>query len=515
MSRLDLSNSIHNFDIDIPKDPLCLPKDPLCLPKDPLCLSKDPLCLSKDPLCLSKLKIDEPHILLPVKNPQSELFDPNLLETCNEIIDPIYNTIQISFLANSIINTLIFQSLRDKKQLGACFMYIPTAVHNRFSHSLGVYNLAKKVMKLLKKKQPELHITDRDIEIVGIAGLVHDLGHGPYSHMFETYLKKNGTNFCHENMSIVLLKYIVEHDNINLTEQEIISIEHMIKGNIPPYDIAKTFMYCIVSNKETGIDVDKFDYIQRDCYFTGNKYMFNYKNLINNCRVINNKICYNEDQIDNIYELFRSRFLMFKHVYMNGVNKGIELMIMDIISNLGPIISIQDHINDPEKFYKLTDNYIISLVEYFSHVQGENNIALNILNNMKKGKIYTVIVEEKWEPKNEYKNLTCNDIMDDIIKFCNNTIINNDLRIEIFEINFGKGNKNPLKSVDFYDNNNINASKKLAKINNILIPTKVSEKTIRIYITDPFNTHKIRKIKKAYYNMCEKYVGKRYESLDK
>lgn len=424
------------------------------------------------------------------------------LEICREVPDPIHEIIKVSKLADSIINTVQFQSLRDKKQLGACFMYIPTAVHDRFSHSLGVYHLAKRAMSKLQEKQPELQITDRDIEIVGIAGLCHDLGHGPYSHMFETYLVKSGIKFNHEDMSIILLRYIIavsKNKNcktINISDDEINKIACMIKGNVPQDEGNKTYMYSIICNKETGIDVDKFDYLQRDCLFTGQKLSFDAKKLLRSMKVIDGKICYNEKQLENIYEMFRARFYMFQHVYMNGINKGIELMIMDIISKIGSVINISEHINDPERYCKLTDNYILSLVTYFSN----DKLLLEadiILNNIKIGNIYTIILEERWTPKNEFKNLTSDNIIGEIIARCGNQITCKDLRIDIYEINFGKGKKNPLKSALFY-NKNSDKSFKITKFNRILMPSKVYETTIRIFITDPNNIKKKKLILNAY-----------------
>ncbi|XP_046543685.1 deoxynucleoside triphosphate triphosphohydrolase SAMHD1-like [Haliotis rubra] len=126
--------------------------------------------------------------------------------------DPIHGTIRVSGLCLMIIDTPQFQRLRYLKQLGGGYFVYPGATHNRFEHSIGTYYLAGKFARILREKQPEQFEED-DIKCIEIAGLCHDLGHGPFSHVFDKRFiprVKPDSKWKHEDASVKMLDHLLE-----------------------------------------------------------------------------------------------------------------------------------------------------------------------------------------------------------------------------------------------------------------------------------------------------------------
>ena len=227
--------------------------------------------------------------------------------------DPIHGHIELSFLACRVLDTPQFQRLRDISQLGGVYFVFPGAASKRFEHSIGVAHLAKSFVQSLRKAQPELNITDQDVLCVELAGLCHDIGHGPFSHLFdgkvlprlmakgENHIPGNAHEFSHEHASIALLDLLIQENYLmpdfrahGLDEKDIHFIQELILGDAsdaPPGFVwngrgsGKSFLYDIVANKRNGIDVDKFDYFARDCHVLGVTKSFDASRLMRFARV--------------------------------------------------------------------------------------------------------------------------------------------------------------------------------------------------------------------------------------
>ncbi len=301
-----------------------------------------------------------------------------------EIYDFIHGNIILDDLAKKIINTEEFQRLRGIKQLGCCNYVFPSAVHTRFEHSLGVYHLSKKYIDILNTND---QFTEDDIRCITIGALIHDLGHGPYSHLFDEIVNPEKN---HEYRSIELLKFMNHKYEIGLTDDDISKIHIIIYPQEKYITHEKKYVYQIVSNK-TGIDMDRFDYIVRDIKMTGLNYGIEYDRIMKNSSIVDGEIVYSEKVKTSIEEFFHIRFIMYKEVYNHHTVRSIEYMMKDYIKGMDDILCISDTIenNNWTNFIKLTD----SIVDVIHFMDSKDENLLTLIRKIKTRDIYKSVGE--------------------------------------------------------------------------------------------------------------------------
>ena len=217
----------------------------------------------------------------------SVLLNPRVVRALSRprvITDVIHRSITLHPLCVQIVDTPEFQRLRGISQLGPVQWVFPCARHDRFQHALGVCHLASEWARQFQREQPELQVTDEEVLCVTIAGLVHDLGHGPFSHFWEASFlpavaaaKPDTVAHMppeHEEISCRLLDRLLEVNGIDPSPwlevpRHTELIKALVRGDAEAYVPQKAFLFEIVANPRSGLDVDKIDYYQRDSYYSG------------------------------------------------------------------------------------------------------------------------------------------------------------------------------------------------------------------------------------------------------
>jgi uncharacterized protein len=229
--------------------------------------------------------------------------------------DPVYGFITIpSDLIFDIIEHPYFQRLRRIRQLGLTDLIYPGALHTRFHHALGAMHLMGLALETLKSKG---HIvSDEECEAAQIAILLHDIGHGPFSHVLETALLENTP---HEKLSTLIIS------ELNKEFDGKLSLAEKIFSDKYP----RKFLHQLVSSQ---LDIDRLDYLKRDCFFTGvSEGTVGADRIIKMLEIVDDRIVVEEKGIYSIEHFLTARRLMYWQVYLHKTTVSAEKMMIQVI----------------------------------------------------------------------------------------------------------------------------------------------------------------------------------------
>ena len=238
------------------------------------------------------------------------------------INDPVYGFITIDHpLILDIIAHPYYQRLRRIYQMAFAHLVYPGAVHSRLHHSLGAYHLMCNALNELKNKKIE--ITPEEELGAKLAILLHDIGHGPYSHTLETELIKD---VHHEKISILIMEA--------LNKEYMGQLQTAIEIFTNKY--SKPFLYQLIAGQ---LDVDRMDYLTRDSFFTGvSEGVIGYDRILKMLTVHNGELMVEEKAIYSIEKFLVSRRLMYWQVYLHKTVLGAEMMLVKIIQRAKELI---------------------------------------------------------------------------------------------------------------------------------------------------------------------------------
>ncbi|XP_060603831.1 deoxynucleoside triphosphate triphosphohydrolase SAMHD1-like [Ruditapes philippinarum] len=438
--------------------------------------------------------------------------------------DPLYGQIELHPLCVDIIDTRQFQRLRYIKQLDTCYYVYPGASHNRFEHSIGVCHLAGKLLRVLKERQPELDITTKDILCVEIAALCHDLGQGPFSHVFEDKFLPaidQDSKWRHERASVEMFEDMIQERNgklyklfreyiPGLEDRDIIFIKELI--GVPPEptsekilqfkgrDKNKSFLYEVVANHVNGIDVDRWDYIARDSYMLGMKSVFDHNRCIQHARVIiaegRKQICYRDKAAQDLYDMFYSRMALYRRAYQHKTHNIIGLMVRDallvaneklfFIGENGRQVKLSDTIKDMKAFTHLTDDILQQIQR---SVDKDLETSREIINRIVQREFYKCVTQTQVDVKQKGW-IVETEVQENLFNKINQKLpeprdLSKIIEIDVVNLDYGSKEKDPIMNVWFFKKGQ---EQKAIRINkdqvSFILPDTFAEQYVRIYCSE-------------------------------
>jgi len=245
--------------------------------------------------------------------------------------DPIHGFITIpKGIILRLIDHAYMQRLRRIRQLGLGYLVFPAAEHSRFSHAIGALELCQRVLKNLIEK--DTTISDAEIKGTLIAILLHDVGHGPFSHTLEHTLIDD---FNHEQMSLKIMKKLN-----NEFDGELDTAIKIFTDQYP-----KKFLHQLISSQ---LDIDRLDYLKRDSFFTGvSEGSVGINRILKTMRVFKGNVVIEKKGIYAIENYILSRRLMYMHVYLHKTVLSADSLLKKIFKRVEYLIKTGDSVHTP------------------------------------------------------------------------------------------------------------------------------------------------------------------------
>ncbi|MBP1915567.1 HD superfamily phosphohydrolase [Lederbergia galactosidilyticus] len=234
--------------------------------------------------------------------------------------DPVHRYVHVQDqIIWDLIGTKEFQRLRRIKQLGTTYLTFHGAEHSRFNHSLGVYEIVRRIVDDVFQGRPEWNEDERLLSLC--AALLHDLGHGPFSHSFEKVYHTDHEQFTR---------------SIILGVTEVHAVLHKVGADFPQKVadvIGKTYPNkLVVSLISSQIDADRMDYLQRDAYFTGVSYgHFDMERILRVMRPTEDQVVFKATGMHAVEDYIMSRYQMYWQVYFHPVTRSAEVILTKIL----------------------------------------------------------------------------------------------------------------------------------------------------------------------------------------
>jgi len=317
--------------------------------------------------------------------------------------DPVHRYIHVKDLVIwDLIGTKEFQRLRRIKQLGTTYLTFHGAEHSRFNHSLGVYEIVRRIVDTVFVGRPEWNPEERLLSLC--AALLHDLGHGPFSHSFEKVFDHD-----HEDFTKAII----------LGDTEVNKVLTRVDDEFPKKVaevIGKTYEdKLVVSLISSQIDADRMDYLQRDAYYTGVSYgHFDMERILRVMRPREDQVVFKQSGMHAVEDYIMSRYQMYWQVYFHPVTRSAEVILTKILHRVKYLYEhdykFKQH---PVHFYTFfkgdvtLEDYLRldegTVLYYFqSWLEEEDEILRDLCARFLNRNLFKYV---EFDPANEYKKL--------------------------------------------------------------------------------------------------------------
>lgn len=265
-----------------------------------------------------------------------------------DIIDPIHDFIRVYDYELPIIDSPIFQRLRRIKQLSGAHLTYPSAQHSRFEHSLGVMHIATEAGFALNEKE---FLNSDDVQILRLASLLHDIGHGPFSHLFEEIIQEK--KISHEDFG----KNIILKSEIG----DILSKTGFDKKLISQIAFGESKFQYLNEIVSGALSADMMDYLLRDGYFTGAEHAkVDHKRITQSLNVHKKKIALERSALYSFESMMHSRYQMFKAVYFHKTVRAAEVMLIQALRLSDDEFGFTTF--NLNEYVELTDEFVLSSI---------------------------------------------------------------------------------------------------------------------------------------------------------
>ena len=312
-----------------------------------------------------------------------------ILKSVAEIRDPVHGYVKMTEVERDLIDTPFVQRLRRVHQLAGSYLVYPGAVHTRFEHVVGAMHVAGLIAESIA---PTCGIGPDQIQEVRIAALLHDVGHGPFSHMYEEVLAER-TDVTHEDIS---QRIVLETPIRDVLGRNGFSAKKMSAFAVGKQNRRPLFMNEIIAG---GLSADIMDYLLRDSYFTGVEYgKVDIRRVIDSLQVVEGRLAVENAALYAFEALLLARYEMFKAVYFHRTVRAAELMLVQSMKLADDALGLTD-LSNLDSYLELTDEIVLqrlaTLNPSTSELKEARRLALGFRNRNLVKCVFERLVQRK------------------------------------------------------------------------------------------------------------------------